>query len=595
LRRSSPLSKAGSALALAAALCACSPGAPPLPPAPPGRATFDALFASRQLTGFALAPSGEAALYTVVGAGGNRLVERSLSSGAERQLPLAPGIWPWRLLSVSPRGRELLLVGGAPGDGCRAPLAVRRDDGRLVRVDAGEGGCASFLGWLREGEGLLLASDEGLPAAPPAAVEVSLASGLRSLRFTSEEPWRLGPLSRDGRRLVVFRPGSGSPPALAVVELASGELSELPLPSRGEEGARLVPQAASADGRELFALIEEGGRRSLARLELGSGRWRSIPSPCAAPERVLPSPGGRFLGVDCASGRHHLLAPSPEEGSGWRSVEVPLPTGAALREVSFRGDDGLALAAAGSESWPLDLFAWRPGEAQATQLTYHLGPRVDPADLGPSRSLDFPGGGAASLFLGRAGRPATGGVIWIEDPWPGTGHPAPAFHPLAHWLAGQGLAVLRVRASASPFGDPVAPPETELLARAFGSVAGGTGPSGIVAVGREAGWAALLARGRWRCTVALAPGAPPVAGAATAPGESPDLSRDLLGLVPPLSGQGLLLGLREGDTAFPGALRSALTAEGAAPGPGGAFGPESAADLELWRAAARLLREELPR
>lgn len=592
MRRSSLLTKAVLGLALAAAVGACSPGPASLPPAPAVRATFDTLFASRQLTGFAIAPSGASVLYSLTGIEGNRLLERPLDGGAEQELPLATSRWPWRLLSLSPRGRDgVLLVGGAPGDGCRAPLAVRREDGRLLRVDPGDGGCSSFLGWTREGAGLLLASEEATPGAP-AAVEVALATGLRSLRFASDEGWRLGPLTPDGRRLYLSRPGPDPPAALAVADLASGEIAPLPLPGREGDPPRVAPQATSADGRQLFVLIEDGERRGLARLDLAQGRWEELPGPCPAPERLHPSPGGQFLGVDCASGTHVLLAPAPEEGSEWRSAEVPLPAGVALWGVSWSGDDGFAVAAAGSGSWPLDLFAWERGAAVALQLTYHLGPRVDPADLGPSRPLPSLAGRSASLFAGRPGSPPAGGVIWIDDPWPGQGRAAPPFHPLAHWLAGQGIPVLRVSASASPFGDPSVPPDPEVLARELAAAAGGARPTGLVGVGRQAAWGALGAGGSWRARVAIAPGVPPAAEEAAPPaGARPAEPPDLLRFAPSLSGRSLLLGPGEGEPAFPEALRAALAAEGAAPGPDGAFGPDSPGALELWRAAARLLRE----
>jgi len=592
LRRIARLLPALVGLTCAIAIGACSPGPSPSPPAPPGRATFDALFASRQLTGFAIAPSGESVLYSLTGPGGNELIERNLARTEVRALPLSPSPWPWRLHSLSPRGREALLVGGAPGDDCRAPLAVRREDGRLLRVDPGDERCASFLGWLRDGEGVLLASDEANPGGA-AAVEVALASGLRLVRFAADEPWRLGPLSRDGRRLFLSRPGPDPPAALAFVELASGELASLPLPEGRGEGLRIAPRAVSADGRHLFALLEGGGRRGIARLDLAAGRWENLPLPCPAPERLLPSPTGRFLGVDCGAGPHRLLAAAPEEESGWRSAEVPLPEGVALWALAFRGDDGTAVAAAGSESWPLDLFVWEPGSARSLQLTYHLGPRVDPADLGPSSPIPTPHGGTASLFAARSGSPPAGGVVWADDSWPGDDRAAPPFHPLAHWLAGQGIPVLRFRAAPSPFGDPAAPPDFEALARQFAAHIGGGRPTGIVGIGRQAAWAGLDARGSWRAVVAIAPGPPPLEEAEELlPGERqatvPGLPRLPVG-VPQRS---LLLGLRDGDTGLPEPLRAALVTAGAAPGPAGAYAPDSPADLDLWRAAARLLRAE---
>jgi len=569
------------ALLLAATLSGCTPEPEPLPPAPPGRATFDALFGSRQLTGYALSPGGDQLFLSRSGPDGHQLVARSLDDDTERELLPRPAGGAWRLLAVSPRGRDLLLAGGVPGDGCHAPLALRREDGSFLRLTPA-GGCATFLGWLREGERLLLASDEG-HGGSLGIVELTPGSGSRHLLFANDEGWRPGPLAPDGRQLVLSHPGPEPPASLALLGLTTGTLEPLPLPAQAD---RLVPQGFAADG-SLWLLTETAGRREIVRLDPRTGVVAGLTAPCAVPERLTPSPAGSHLGVDCADGPYRLLVRAAGGEQRWDPVTLPLPRDIELQEIRFSEDDRVAIAAAGSGSWPRDLFRWEPTPGELRQLTYHLGPRVDPRDLVNPVAFAAEAGWRGELFPGRRGAGNQRGVVWIEEAWPGDDRAAPAFHPLVQWLAGYGIPVLRLRAAGSPFGDSPVLPDLDRLATEIRKEAGGLPPAALVGIGRGAAALALAAPPAWRVALALAP-APlreatdTLSAVASAP----------LFPSPASHGRQLLVGFAPDDWSPAGEARlEPYGAAGVTPGPSDPFGPASETERDRWRAAARALRE----
>ncbi len=357
------------------------------------------------------------------------------------------------LVRWDPTRRERLELRGTPlgfEPASHAALIHAAGDSRPFSWRQGSGATSSlaapptlrFLGWTADPDTILAAGDPD-GAGRDDLYQVTAPHGLPRLLATNPTPFRIAAAAHDGARIALLRTVHPESDEVYLWERASGE-TRLVLPV--DQEGRYRPLSFADDGRSLLLAVEAiGTGRGLSRLDLATGRLSDLPLPecdvmaLAADRQVhralveLSCDGlaeGHWL--DLANGRE-LALPTPPAGTWWVGGS-PSQTGALL------------LVAAGPRS-ARDAYFWSgAADAELLPLTWTLAPAIDPAALVASERLRLgaaPTDPPAELWVPL--RPADGcpGLIWIEsDARPATWM---EFHPLFSLLAQRGVTVLRLR------------------------------------------------------------------------------------------------------------------------------------------------------
>lgn len=147
-------------------------------------------------------------------------------------------------------------------------------------------------GWSRDGQTLAFASNRRDPRYFD-VYTCDITSGAIQCVYQSDETTYCGPLSPDGRSLVLIRINGSMDEDLYLLDLGSGVARHI-TPHQGKAMYESVNWAA--DGQGLYIVTDEGRDfTALAYLDLASGAWRWLDTPAWDVEAAALSPNGRLL------------------------------------------------------------------------------------------------------------------------------------------------------------------------------------------------------------------------------------------------------------------------------------------------------------
>ena len=198
-----------------------------------------------------------------------------------------------------------------------------------------------------------------------------------------QQTWSAYDWSRDGKTLLLNRYVSANESYPALLDVASGQRTELPRPTK--EKAAFGPMAFAADGKSILIATDAGGEFSrLARLDLASLKYTSLTDdiPWDVSDIAIEQTSGQVTFVVNEDGASRLYLLSPVDGSR-RALKLPLGIVSGL-EFSPDGKRlGFTLARPDS---PPDAYSLTVAEGELTRWTFSEVGGLNPASfLAPSR------------------------------------------------------------------------------------------------------------------------------------------------------------------------------------------------------------------
>ena len=198
-----------------------------------------------------------------------------------------------------------------------------------------------------------------------------------------QQTWGAYDWSRDGKSLLLNRYVSANESYPALLDVASGQRTELPRPTK--EKAAFGPMAFAADGKSILIASDAGGEFSrLARLDLASQQytWLTDDIPWDVSDIAVEPITGDIAFVVNEDGASRLYLLSPVDGSR-RALKLPLGIVSGL-EFSPDGKRlGFTLARPDS---PPDAYSLTVAEGELTRWTFSEVGGLNPASfLAPSR------------------------------------------------------------------------------------------------------------------------------------------------------------------------------------------------------------------
>ena len=198
-----------------------------------------------------------------------------------------------------------------------------------------------------------------------------------------QQTWSAYDWSRDGKTLLLNRYVSANESYPALLDVASGQRTELPRPTK--EKAAFGPMAFAADGKSILIATDAGGEFSrLARLDLASLKYTSLTDdiPWDVSDIAIEQTSGQVIFVVNEDGASRLYLLSPVDGSR-RALKLPLGIVSGL-EFSPDGKRlGFTLARPDS---PPDAYSLTVAEGELTRWTFSEVGGLNPASfLAPSR------------------------------------------------------------------------------------------------------------------------------------------------------------------------------------------------------------------
>ena len=215
------------------------------------------------------------------------------------------------------------------------------------------------------------------------------------------QTWHASDWSRDGKTVLMSRYVSANEAYPALLDVASGKKTDLPLP--GKEKAGLGPMAFSADGKAVYLATDAGGEfRKLARLDLATQQytWLSndldwdVSDVDVEPHtsdvvfainedgmtRLFLLPGGD------AAKRRELKGISPNGFGAIANASAPLGI---VTGIDFSPDGkqlGFTLSLPNS---PPDAYSMRLSDGQLTRWTYSEVGGLNPANFITPQRIKF--------------------------------------------------------------------------------------------------------------------------------------------------------------------------------------------------------------
>ena len=198
-----------------------------------------------------------------------------------------------------------------------------------------------------------------------------------------QQTWSAYDWSRDGKTLLLNRYVSANESYPALLDVASGQRTELPRPTKHK--AAFGPMAFAADGKSILIASDAGGEFSrLARLDLASQKytWLTDDIPWDVSDIAVEPITGDIVVVVNEDGASRLYLLSHGDGSR-RALKLPLGIVSGL-EFSPDGKRlGFTLARPDS---PPDAYSLTVAEGELTRWTFSEVGGLNPASfLAPSR------------------------------------------------------------------------------------------------------------------------------------------------------------------------------------------------------------------
>ena len=198
-----------------------------------------------------------------------------------------------------------------------------------------------------------------------------------------QQTWSAYDWSRDGKTLLLNRYVSANESYPALLDVASGQRTELPRPTKDK--AAFGPMAFAADGKSILIASDAGGEFSrLARLDLASQKytWLTDDIPWDVSDIAVEPITGDIVVVVNEDGASRLYLLSHGDGSR-RALKLPLGIVSGL-EFSPDGKRlGFTLARPDS---PPDAYSLTVAEGELTRWTFSDVGGLNPASfLAPSR------------------------------------------------------------------------------------------------------------------------------------------------------------------------------------------------------------------
>ena len=209
------------------------------------------------------------------------------------------------------------------------------------------------------------------------------SGSMKLVMQVDQQTWSAYDWSRDGKTLLLNRYVSANESYPALLDVASGQRTELPRPTK--DRAAFGPMAFAADGKSVLIASDAGGEFSrLARLDLASQQcsWLTDDIPWDVSDIAVESNSGQVAFVVNEDGASRLYLLSPVDGSR-RALKLPLGIVSGL-EFSPDGKRlGFTLARPDS---PPDAYSLTLDGDELTRWTFSEVGGLNPASfLAPSR------------------------------------------------------------------------------------------------------------------------------------------------------------------------------------------------------------------
>ncbi len=434
----------GLALALGAALAA----APALArtPAPLPRHSAAQFMASTGYSGLAFAPDGRQLYLSSNRSGRWQLEALPLAGGPARALP-APGADDDRfLVAAFPRDGRLLYSADQGGNE-RTHLFVREPDGRVQDLTPGDGLTARFHGWLADGSGFLVSTNER-DARAFDLYRIDAAKYHRTLLWRNETGLDIALTSRDGR-WVALGPGRTTADAdIHLLDLDDGSQRLLTPHSGVSNFSALAFDPAGA--RLVLSTDQDSEYAQLRTLALAGGALATPPASEAGRDGDVQaaafSPDGRYrLVLRQREGRSELQL---FDRRRQRVLHLPpLPAGQ-LRQPVFSPDSRRLAFLLNDDRSPSNVFVLDLATGAWRQLTHSLAPPLTPRQLAAGRALrfaSFDGLMIPAIFYrpAQASSRSPAPAVVLVHGGPG-GQSTRGYHALTQFLVHRGYAVLAV-------------------------------------------------------------------------------------------------------------------------------------------------------
>jgi dipeptidyl aminopeptidase/acylaminoacyl peptidase len=213
---------------------------------------------------------------------------------------------------------------------------------------------------------------------------------MKMLMEVSGEFWGAADWSPDGKRLLLLRYVSANESYPAIVDIESGERTDLPLP--GEEKAAFSALAFTRDGKSVLLATDSGAEfRRLARLDLKTQKYEWITGDIDwdVASLEVDKGTGRVAFTVNADGASQLYLLTPTEGGKFERREIELPT-AIASSLEFSPDGKqlgmtLSLPNAPADAYSLDLQS-----GDLIPWTFSEVGGLDPATFISAERIRFP-------------------------------------------------------------------------------------------------------------------------------------------------------------------------------------------------------------
>ena len=209
------------------------------------------------------------------------------------------------------------------------------------------------------------------------------SGSMKLVMQVDQQTWSAYDWSRDGKTLLLNRYVSANESYPALLDVTSGQRTELPRPTKDK--AAFGPMAFAADGKSILIATDAGGEFSrLARLDLASQKyaWLTDDIPWDVSDIAIEPTSGQVAFVVNEDGASRLYLLSPADGSR-RALKLPLGIVTGL-EFSPDGKRlGFTLARPDS---PPDAYSLTLEDGELTRWTFSEVGGLNPASfLAPSR------------------------------------------------------------------------------------------------------------------------------------------------------------------------------------------------------------------
>lgn len=199
---------------------------------------------------------------------------------------------------------------------------------------------------------------------------------------TKGEFWGAADWSVDGSRVLMSRYVSANESYPALLNVASKEKIDLPLPEDGK--AAVGPLKLSPDGRFVYLATDSGGEfRRLARFDLEEGKykWLSDDIPWDVTDLEVDRRGGSVAFAVNENGASRLFLLSPKaEGDELLRRELRLPL-AIVSDLEFSPDGGAIGLTISRPDAPPDVYSLDVAANELTRWTFSEAGGLNPASF----------------------------------------------------------------------------------------------------------------------------------------------------------------------------------------------------------------------